>query len=252
MKIWPKNWGEFQHYKDRSPGWIKLHKYLLDDYDFHSLPVASRALAPCLWLLASESENAEITLDINKIAFRMRMNADDLVESLMPLIDKGFFLISPDASEVLADRYQCACLEKRREREEKETYKPEKEKSTQTAKPQTLSPAATPLATKKVDDHIGVAWLVEKGVDEQAATDWLKVRKTKRAPLTLSAWNLLVTEAEKAGITPADAVKIAAEKSWQSFVAEYMQNSKTAQVKTNALQFTTNDYNRGINADGSF
>jgi len=250
MKIWPKNWSEFQHYKDRSPGWIKLHKNLLDDYDFHSLPVASRALAPCLWLLASEAENAEISLDINKVAFRMRMNADELVCSLMPLIEKGFFIATQDASELLAERYQDACLEKRREREE--TYKPEKEKSTQIAKPKTLSPAATPRATKKLDDHIGVAWLVEKGVDEQAATDWLKVRKTKRAPLTLSAWKLLVTEAEKAGITPSEAVKIAAEKSWQSFVAEYMQNSKPAQGKTNALQFTTTDYNRGINADGSF
>jgi len=109
---------------------------------------------------------------------------------------------------------------------------------------------------KKDGDNLpkafGVAWLVEKGIDEQDAIDWLKVRKTKRAPLTLSAWKLLETEAAKAGITTAQAVHIAAEKSWQSFVAEYMQNSKPAQGKTNALQFTATDYNRGINADGSF
>lgn len=154
MKIWPKNWSEFQHYKDRSPGWIKLHKNLLDDYDFHSLPVASRALAPCLWLLASEadiSENGEIKLDINKVAFRVRIDGDSLVIALMPLIEKGFFIASQDASELLAERYQVAILEKRREREEIETYKPEKEKSSQTAKLENTIPVATPRAPKKDD-----------------------------------------------------------------------------------------------------
>ncbi len=154
MKIWPKNWGEFQHYKDRSPGWIKLHKNLLDDYDFHSLPVASRALAPCLWLLASEADladNGQINMDINKVAFRMRLEPDLLVIALMPLIEKGFFIATQDASEMLAERYQYACLEKRREREEKETYKPEKEKSSQAAKLENTLPVATPRAPKKDD-----------------------------------------------------------------------------------------------------
>ena len=50
-RIRPKNWHSFQHYKDRDPTWIKLHKKLLDDYEFQSLPLASRALAPMLWLL---------------------------------------------------------------------------------------------------------------------------------------------------------------------------------------------------------
>jgi hypothetical protein len=54
MLIVPNNWAELQHYKDRSPPWIKLHKKLLDNFEFQSLPVASRALAPMLWLLASE------------------------------------------------------------------------------------------------------------------------------------------------------------------------------------------------------
>jgi hypothetical protein len=33
-----KNWSEFQHYKDRNPPWIKLHRALLDDYAFAALP----------------------------------------------------------------------------------------------------------------------------------------------------------------------------------------------------------------------
>ena len=34
MVITPNNWGELQHYKDRSPPWIKLHKKLLDNFEW--------------------------------------------------------------------------------------------------------------------------------------------------------------------------------------------------------------------------
>lgn len=57
MKLIPRRWSDFQHYKDRRPPWIKLHKALLDDREYQRLPLASRALAPMLWLLASESKD---------------------------------------------------------------------------------------------------------------------------------------------------------------------------------------------------
>ena len=50
-----KGWARFQHYKHRRPPWIRLYRELLDDVTWHRLPVASRALAPMLWLLASET-----------------------------------------------------------------------------------------------------------------------------------------------------------------------------------------------------
>lgn len=91
MRLTPKNWGEFQHYKDRAPAWIKLHKRLLDDYDYQCLPVASRALAPMLWLIASENSDGVIDAEPNKLAFRLRMSEPDLLDALKPLIDGGFF-----------------------------------------------------------------------------------------------------------------------------------------------------------------
>lgn len=114
MNITPKNWASFQHYKDRSPSWIKLHRGLLDDFTFARLPVASRALAPLLWLLASEYEGGKITASPEELAFRLRLSDSDLMEALKPLIDSGFFI----ASEMLADCKQDACLEKRREERE--------------------------------------------------------------------------------------------------------------------------------------
>ena len=112
-----KNWTEFQHYKDRSPPWIKLHKELLDDRHYQSLPLASRALAPMLWLLASETKDGSFDADPEELAFRLRTNVKDITTGLKPLIDKGFFVVLQDASSVLADCVQVAVPETEAERE---------------------------------------------------------------------------------------------------------------------------------------
>jgi hypothetical protein len=108
MSLTPKDWAEFQHYKDRSPPWIKLHKSLLTNYEFFCLPVASRALAPLLWLLASEYEDGVITASHAALAFRLHMKDADFATALKPLIDYGFFT---DASVMLAPRKQAAIPE---------------------------------------------------------------------------------------------------------------------------------------------
>jgi len=108
MILTPKNWSSFQHYKDRAPAWIKLHRGLLDDYQFCCLPVASRALAPFLWLLASEYEDGKIVATLDELAFRLRMTRRELDDALSPLVQAGFF----EASEPLAERKPDAIPEK--------------------------------------------------------------------------------------------------------------------------------------------
>ena len=108
MALRIKNWSGFQHYKDRAPPWIKLHKSLLDDFDYQCLPIASKALAPMLWLLASENMDGQITDDPKRLAFRLRWSVDDVVKGLKHLIDAGFVIVDSNA---LADSYQDACLE---------------------------------------------------------------------------------------------------------------------------------------------
>lgn len=123
--ITPKNWETFQHYKDRAPSWIKLHRGLLDDYAFACLPVASQALAPLLWLLASEYEGGKITATEDEIAFRLRRSTHDIFDALMPLIKAGFFIKTNDVAECkqvasvpLADCDQDAIPEREGEIEE--------------------------------------------------------------------------------------------------------------------------------------
>jgi uncharacterized phage protein (TIGR02220 family) len=109
-----KGWADFQHYKDRSPPWIKLHKTLLDNFEYQSLPIASKALAPMLWLLASESDGGVIDACTKKLAFRLRTSEQDIIDGLIPLIDNGFFI---DDSDVLADCKQSAMPETETETE---------------------------------------------------------------------------------------------------------------------------------------
>jgi hypothetical protein len=117
-RLRPKSWNEFQHYKRRHPPWVKLHKRLLDDFEFQSLPLASKALAPMLWLLASEDRQGWIDAEAAKISFRLRISEDELDQAIQPLIEGGFFEHEEDASAALALDMQGALPESETESEE--------------------------------------------------------------------------------------------------------------------------------------
>jgi len=121
MILKPKNWDKFQHYKDRCPPWIKLHRDLLNDRAYMNLPIASKAIAPLLWLLASESKDGSFNAASDELAFRLRIASKDIESGLKPLIDNGFFV---DASTMLAPCLQLAIPERERERETETEKKP--------------------------------------------------------------------------------------------------------------------------------
>jgi hypothetical protein len=94
-----KNWEKFQHYKDRSPPWIKLHRELLDDYEFSCLQDASKAHLMLLWLLASQLDN-KIPNDQRWLKNRLGLTVNIDVKELM---QKGFLVCYQDASSALAE-----------------------------------------------------------------------------------------------------------------------------------------------------
>jgi len=119
MILIPKNWDKFQHYKDRCPPWIKLHRDLLNNREYICLPLASKALAPLMWLLASESKDGTFDGSLDELVFRLHISPKEYTEGIKPLIDKGFFL---PASTMLANSYQVAIPETETETEgERET-----------------------------------------------------------------------------------------------------------------------------------
>ena len=123
MLLQPKNWAVFQHYKDRCPPWIKLHRDLLNDRAFMRLPIASKAIAPMLWLLASESKDGVFDGSLDELVFRLHITEKEYQAGVKPLIDNDFFII---ASGVLAERLQTAIPETERETETEAETKKEK------------------------------------------------------------------------------------------------------------------------------
>ena len=199
-----KNWSDFQHYKDRAPPWVKLHHALLDDFEFHCLPVASRAIAPMLWLLASENLDGSISDDLTKVAFRLRMTIEDVQIALKPLIDKGFVVSD---SNVLADCKQHAL--------------PETETETETeARKPTVSPVkqSNPKYPKPDD------------VEQSVWDDFVAHRKRKRGAITDLVMQSIQREANKAGWSLNDALKEIIVCNWQTFKAEY-RNKSTAKTE---------------------
>jgi len=67
-----RNWVGFQHYKERCPPWVKLHKTLLDDSDYAALPDKAARYLPLVWLVASEYDG--YLPDVATLAFRLRLS----------------------------------------------------------------------------------------------------------------------------------------------------------------------------------
>ena len=71
--------------------------------------------------------------------------------------------------------------------------------------------------------------LLEIGVSPQVAEDWLKVRKTKKAANTETAFKRIQHEVELSGLSADECITIAVERSWQRFKAEWVDNYRRQQ-----------------------
>lgn len=98
-----RNWSEFQHFKDRRPPWIKLHRSILEQRDINVISDCSFRVLIGLWLLASEDEEMQGRLpDIPEIAFRLRMEEAKVSSSIQELTH---FLDDVDIT-MISERYQ--------------------------------------------------------------------------------------------------------------------------------------------------
>jgi len=188
MLLQPKNWAVFQHYKDRCPPWIKLHRDLLNDRSYMRLPIASKALAPMLWLLASESKDGVFDGSLDELVFRLHITPKEYQDGVKPLIDNDFFIL---VSGVLAERKQVAIPET-----EGETETETKKKATSVAPPE--------------------------GVSDSVWQEFKSLRKAKKAPITQRAIDALTNEANKAGWTLEKALEECIVRGWQAFKADWV------------------------------
>jgi replicative superfamily II helicase len=124
-----RNWEKFQHYKDRAPPWIKLHRDLLTSRTWVSGDDASRALAVACMLLAAATDN-KIPADAAYVRRVAYLNSDpDLAKladtDFIEFIDENGAALA-DASNLLAKCTECSPGERREEERREEERREEK------------------------------------------------------------------------------------------------------------------------------
>lgn len=217
MLLKPKNWAIFQHYKNRLPPWIKLHRDLLTDRKFMSLPIASKALAPMLWLLASEEENSIFDASFEELQFRLHISKKEYEDGIKPLIDNGFFEV---VSRVLADCLQVATPERETETE-RETKKEKREIATIVACP--------------------------TDVDQQIWDDWKQLRKAKKAPVTQTVVDSARKESIKANMPFSEFLSIWCARGSQGLQADWIKPDDRKLSKTGEMnQRVSSGLTRGL------
>jgi len=180
-----KGWEEFQHYTNRLPPWIKLHRGLLTNYDFCHLPGETKGHLLMTWLLASQMDG-RIPDDAVWIAGRIGANEP---VNLDLLIRGGWLIREEPASKPLARRKRTASTTladcKQNAIVETETYKPITEAETE-----------KPLARELAD------W-----IPKPAWKEFVVYRKQQKG-WTAKAEVLLLRELEKLHVAGNDATLV--------------------------------------------
>ena len=89
---------------------------------------------------------------------------------------------------------------------------------TKAKRPDSLIPDS--LIPEKIHTHLSM--LLNAGVENQIAKDWLSIRKIKRLPLTLTAFNAISKKITAAGLTMNAGIKICVEQGWAGFSADWL------------------------------
>ena len=85
--------------------------------------------------------------------------------------------------------------------------------------------------------------LIEIGVSEQTAQDWMEVRKAKGAANTETSFKGIQREIQRSGISAEECITIAVENSWRGFKAEWVFNQQRLGGKTRKVSILENNMN---------
>lgn len=205
------NFEHLQHYKDRTPPWIKLYNDLLDDYNFACLQDASKLHLLLIFLLASRSDN-KIPCDNRWIS--SRISATETID-LEALFASGFIEKIPEeskrpkpkkpASKPLAEGEQDACLEGEGETEERERR------------------------INNLRQATGLDFSVWRDLpDQQTLDDWFAMRKRVKANVSQTVVNRFASElarALEAGYSTDFCLQECVTRNWRGFEFEWLKKS---------------------------
>lgn len=188
-----RNLEKYQHYRDRNPPWVKLHRDLLENYEFEQLPDATKAHALLLLLLAARIGNV---IPIDPLWIGRKIGARSPID-LSQLLKAGFLEVSGAdckrvASDLLAERVQVAMPEGEGEgegeAEERETPSPSAPRVTTSVTGDAPVNTSTTVnhreLTNQAEQEFIQLWEVCERRDNKAGAlkAYLKARKSGKMP----------------------------------------------------------------------
>ena len=94
----------------------------------------------------------------------------------------------------------------------------------------------TEINNKKPGKYDFKKALLDIGVSEQVAKDWMEVRKAKGAANTETAFHSVQKEILKSGRPADECIRVAVENSWRGFKAEWLANQQKSKGKVSVLE----------------
>jgi DNA-binding transcriptional ArsR family regulator len=91
-----------------------------------------------------------------------------------------------------------------------------------------------------------LALLVSMNVCESVASDWMQIRKTKKSAITQTALDGIQREADKAGLSLENALRVCCERGWAGFAADWYTNASAGQRNATSVQDARLDVARQI------
>jgi hypothetical protein len=179
-----KDWNKFQHFKDRTPPWIKLYRGLLDDLEWHELDPSAAKTLVMIWLMASEDDGRVPCL--KKLAFRLRQTESKTSDQLSKLSH----WLEQDDIDLISERHQVDA--------------PETETETET---ETKAPRKRDAAPSVPD------WL-----DESTWNDFVQMRNRIKKPMAARAVELIWAKLDAmrgGGADPVEILNQSIVNSWQ-------------------------------------
>ena len=216
-----KNWAAYQHYRERRPPWVKLHRTLLDDAEFARIDASHARILVLLWLIASEHDGGALP-DVPALAWRLRLPESAVVDAIAslghwvePVEQPASSLLAAceqGASKMLASRAPAHSRETETENQPTRACagarcapppEPDRPTDRPTDQPTVIPPASEPPAEQprawSVDDYMSVA--LRNGANEREARKFAALNDAGRfsPDVAWRGWAAMRTPTEAAG-----------------------------------------------------
>ena len=181
-----------------------------------------------IMIMCMRCSNALVTLHETEIAFHLRVTETELAETKALFVSKGFIdnawnLLNWEKRQFVSDRSAPRVAKHRALQKAKQQLPGNDDVTLLKRKANALDTDTDTDTDKKNTAPRCVAPPV--GVSPVVWTDFQKLRKTKKAPITETSLAGIKREAEKAGWRLEDALQECCTRGWQSFKADWVAGS---------------------------